>query len=106
MDGHDQHPEYPPAGWYGDVSSDGRQRWWDGSQWTQHFADQYRTTPAPSPEQSSSQGLAPPFVQSPVATPQQGFGGSLVNQQTADGPVLGMEPEVAAIFGQLRTRVQ
>lgn len=27
-----------PAGWYDDGS--GRQRWWDGSVWTEHFADQ------------------------------------------------------------------
>src|SRR5690606_10346314 len=26
-----------PAGWYDDGS--GRQRWWDGTQWTDHFAD-------------------------------------------------------------------
>lgn len=32
------------AGWYDDGS--GRQRWWDGSQWTEHFADQQ--TPSPS----------------------------------------------------------
>lgn len=32
------------AGWYDDGS--GRQRWWDGSQWTNHFADE----PAPSAE--------------------------------------------------------
>lgn len=25
----------PPAGWYPDNS--GRQRWWDGSQWTEHY---------------------------------------------------------------------
>ncbi|QNA93053.1 MULTISPECIES: DUF2510 domain-containing protein [unclassified Microbacterium] len=25
-----------PAGWYDDGS--GRQRWWDGQQWTEHFA--------------------------------------------------------------------
>ena len=27
-----------PAGWYDDGS--GRHRWWDGAQWTEHFADQ------------------------------------------------------------------
>lgn len=27
-----------PQGWYDDGY--GRQRWWDGAQWTQHYADQ------------------------------------------------------------------
>lgn len=31
-----------PAGWYDDGS--GRQRWWDGGQWTQHFAEPARAS--------------------------------------------------------------
>ena len=34
------------AGWYDDGS--GRQRWWDGAQWTEHFADQQTASIAPS----------------------------------------------------------
>jgi hypothetical protein len=34
-----------PAGWYDDGS--GRQRWWDGEQWTEHFAPE---TPTPAAE--------------------------------------------------------
>lgn len=47
-----------PAGWYDDGS--GRQRWWDGSQWTEHFAPEApaEQTPAetvdPTPETSSA----------------------------------------------------
>ncbi len=33
-----------PAGWYDDGS--GRSRWWDGSQWTAHFADDQKAGPA------------------------------------------------------------
>lgn len=40
------------AGWYDDGS--GRQRWWDGTQWTEHFADQ--------------QAVAAATVTSPVAS--------------------------------------
>ncbi|HWS50027.1 MAG TPA: DUF2510 domain-containing protein [Microbacterium sp.] len=34
-----------PAGWYDDGS--GRQRWWDGQQWTEHFAPEAETPAAP-----------------------------------------------------------
>lgn len=42
-----------PAGWYDDGS--GRQRWWDGQQWTDHYApDAATSVPSPSPAPSSS----------------------------------------------------
>lgn len=31
--------ETPPAGWYPDPQDDSRQRYWDGSAWTEHTAD-------------------------------------------------------------------
>lgn len=34
-----------PAGWYDDGS--GRQRWWDGQQWTENFAPETPAVPAP-----------------------------------------------------------
>ncbi len=37
------------SGWYDDGS--GRRRWWDGSQWTSHFADQHPTSAAPPVEE-------------------------------------------------------
>lgn len=30
-----------PAGWYPDPSGGTRSRWWDGTQWTEHFHDPY-----------------------------------------------------------------
>jgi Protein of unknown function (DUF2510) len=30
----------PPAGWYPDPEQPGRQRYWDGSAWAQHFNPQ------------------------------------------------------------------
>lgn len=49
-----------PAGWYDDGS--GRQRWWDGQQWTEHFAPEGQLPEAEQPEpQPSSEADANAF---------------------------------------------
>ncbi len=45
------------AGWYDDGS--GRQRWWDGEKWTEHFADQQ---PAATPTTASREVSASPKI--------------------------------------------
>lgn len=42
----------PEAGWYDDPHGTGGQRWWDGSQWTDHFH--------PPPPPGAAGGGAPP----------------------------------------------
>lgn len=32
-------PALPPAGWYPDPDESSRQRWWDGSKWTEHRSE-------------------------------------------------------------------
>jgi|SRR5438477_5461570 len=32
-------PPFPPAGWFADASSRHQLRYWDGSRWTEHVAD-------------------------------------------------------------------
>jgi hypothetical protein len=49
-----------PAGWYDDGS--GRQRYWDGEQWTEHFAP-VATPPGPAP----GQALPGPAASQPAA---------------------------------------
>lgn len=41
-----------PAGWYDDGS--GRQRWWDGQQWTEHFAPASAAPAAPAEQEYSA----------------------------------------------------
>ena len=48
-------PTTPPAGWYDDGS--GRQRYWDGTAWTDHFAD---TQPAAGPAATAQPGSTAP----------------------------------------------
>ncbi|WP_460797653.1 DUF2510 domain-containing protein [Microbacterium sp. GXF0217] len=50
-----------PAGWYDDGS--GRQRWWDGTKWTDQFA----------PESPATDAGVPPYASNaPVGSPAQG----------------------------------
>lgn len=37
----------PPPGWYPDPEGSGRQRWWNGNDWTTHFQDAPAGAPAP-----------------------------------------------------------
>lgn len=41
-----------PAGWYDDGS--GRQRWWDGAQWTEHYAPIGATASAPTAQTAAA----------------------------------------------------
>ena len=52
-------PGGTPAGWYPDASNGGRQRYWDGSAWTAHFAPELIPAPtapmaSPSPVMSTA----------------------------------------------------
>lgn len=50
----------PPAGWYDDLTTPGRQRWFDGTQWTDHFQSvPARTSPQPVFQQQSQQSMGP-----------------------------------------------
>jgi len=65
-----------PAGWYPDPSGDGRSRWWDGTQWTDHYAPAPATTPqVPQPPQPN---FAP---QTPQAPQQHQYGKPQYGQQ-------------------------
>jgi hypothetical protein len=54
-----QNPSNTPAGWYPDPSGTPQQRYWDGVQWTSHYA-------APAPAAGMPQaGYAPAFAPAP-----------------------------------------
>lgn len=44
-----QNTQQTPAGWYNDGS--GRMRWWDGHQWTPHYAPAPQQQPQPVHQQ-------------------------------------------------------
>lgn len=57
-----------PAGWYDDGS--GRQRWWDGGQWTDHYAPQGADETAPGEDSAASAGtVAGPGTLGEAAVP-------------------------------------
>ena len=45
--------ELPSAGWYEDPQGTGL-RWWDGSQWTEHWEGQARATKKPPSQAAAS----------------------------------------------------
>lgn len=52
----------PQAGWYDDGSGTGRQRWWDGSRWTEQYQ--------PPPSGGGIGGVVRRIEQAAVAGPQ------------------------------------
>lgn len=81
-----------PAGWYDDGS--GRQRWWNGVAWTDHFAD----APPPAPVQTQA---AAPYSGAPAST--QPFAAQPTNGMAVTALVLGLLGFgiIAAIFGHI-----
>lgn len=65
-----------PAGWY--PQEDGRQRYWDGTEWTEHFAEGAPAQPAASTPAAGSTAYGAPAYGQPTpayATPPSGSSG-------------------------------
>ena len=56
-----------PAGWYDDGS--GRQRWWDGQQWTEQYADAATDVPATHASPGVTETPTIPVTDAPGTTP-------------------------------------
>jgi len=64
-------PMKPPAGWYDDPAGSGRQRWFDGIQWTDHFQS---VLVAPAVPQQA-------IVQVPTQTPRMARDNTVYTRQ-------------------------
>jgi hypothetical protein len=81
----------PAAGWYPDPGGHPQQRYWDGQQWTEHFAPAFVYKPPQSIERSG--GLATLGLLMAVLMPLIGFVLGLVllgRKQDRDGLVVVM----------------
>ncbi|WP_258068388.1 DUF2510 domain-containing protein [Rathayibacter sp. AY1E2] len=64
----------PRAGWYPDPAGSSRQRWWDGTGWTESLRDAPAATPTAPAESGSAQAVAtpvPPTAPTPPAPPAE-----------------------------------
>ena len=79
-------PTNPPAGWYND--GQGAQRYWDGTQWTEHTAPLAPTAPAASQAETVPYGVAAPADQSATVP----YGAVPAAAVTAPGAAPGSPP--------------
>ncbi|MEV8252026.1 DUF2510 domain-containing protein [Microbacterium sp. NPDC076768] len=82
-----------PAGWYDDGS--GRQRWWDGQQWTEHFAPASATPAAPAEQEYS----APAVTDYPGSTPAYAMAPSDYTAPTAQAVMPPEAPKSVSVLG-------
>ncbi|WP_146084650.1 DUF2510 domain-containing protein [Rathayibacter sp. AY1E3] len=64
----------PRAGWYPDPAGSSRQRWWDGTGWTESLRDAPAATPTAPAESGSAQAAVtpvPPTAPTPPAPPAE-----------------------------------
>ncbi|PRA78645.1 DUF2510 domain-containing protein [Microbacterium sp. MYb66] len=100
-----------PAGWYDDGS--GRQRWWDGEQWTEHFAPQTPDTPEASAADAPAVTEAPasadpavpeaPSVDDTVIRPSDEPEASATGQDWSASPAVpgdSSDPSASAVNGE------
>lgn len=74
-----------PAGWYDDGS--GRQRWWDGRQWTDQYAGPQQPSTPPVVPGSPAPSIAAPQMTAPqMAAPQMAAPGTAVPAMAAPAP--------------------
>ena len=66
--------EHPPANWYPDPEVPGQQRYWDGTQWTEHRAPAADTGSAPPDQGQPGYTPQPAYGQQPGSGQQAGYG--------------------------------
>ncbi|MFD5224379.1 DUF2510 domain-containing protein [Microbacterium sp. NPDC058342] len=87
-----------PAGWYDDGS--GRQRWWDGEQWTERYADGDATAAGSAPSAPDAMTGAPAGADAPAyAAP--GYAPAVAPAGPKAAPTLGFVGLGLAVLGTI-----
>lgn len=77
-----------PAGWYDDGS--GRQRWWDGQQWTEHLAPDVAAPETTASGYPATASAAPTAVRTPSVLGLIGLGLSVLGTILVCIPLIGL----------------
>lgn len=90
----------PRAGWYPDPAGSPRQRWWDGSSWTESLRDAPAATPVTPPAAPTPPTVAP--VAPPAAPERPAYGETSSGQATSYGTTASgrSAPEAQAPYQQ------
>lgn len=86
-------PTKPPAAWYDDGS--GRLRYWDGENWTEHFAPLPETTAAPDETAAAEPTAAPePALDDPTVGAEIPYGSAAYGEDAGEQPTAAYPTEV------------
>lgn len=88
-----------PAGWYDDGS--GRQRWWDGQQWTEQYSDTAPAAPAADTTNTYGAPATTATYSAPATTHAYGVPATTVAPRATKPSIIGLIALGAAVLGTI-----